>query len=289
MRRYPLIFLTLLVFDLTAQVNFPDLSPKGNIRQRVGVTTISVTYERPAARGRRIFGELVPYKKLWRTGAGNCTKIKFDDDVLIGNKSIPAGAYAVFTIPDLLEWTVILNSDTTLYGTGGYDERNDVVRLIAKATETERYYESFTIDIDVIQDDAELTISWGETRVSFEIKTDTDKKVTKMVNEQLLSGQIKDPQVFAMGAEYYYFSNQDLTTALVLINKAIDLKMESWYYSLKVDILTKRKNYTEAIETLKLNMAYAKTNPENWTDEQRRNVLEEQELQLKELLAKSKN
>jgi len=273
---------------MVAQVNFPDLSPKGTITQKAGLTTISVTYERPAARGRKVFGELVPYNKLWRTGAGNCTKIRFSDNVLILNKVIQAGTYSLFTIPNLQEWTIILNSDTTLYGTGGYDEGKDIVRFPAKAKVTERYYESFTIDIDVISDNAAMNISWENTTVAFEVKTETDKKIAKMVNEQLLSGKIKDPQLLAMGAEYFYFLGRDLETGLALVNQAMDIKSSSWYYALKVDILTKSKKYSDAIETLKLNMAYVKTNPENWSKEQLENVLQAQEMQMKELRSRIK-
>jgi len=280
--------LTLISVHLIAQVNFPDLSAKGSIRQKVGFTTISIVYERPAARGRKIFGELVPYNELWRTGAGNCTRIKFDEDVLVGNTLIAAGTYALFTIPDLREWTVILNSDTTLYGTGGYDESKDIVRFNTAAEATDRYYESLTIDVDVIPDDAELTISWERTRASFEIKTETDKKVAKIVNEQLLSGKVKDAQTLAMGAEYYYFLGRDLETGLALINKAMDISTTSWYYALKVDILTKQKRYDEAIETLKRNMAFVKTNPENWTEGELGHVLKGQEIQMKELQSKIK-
>lgn len=202
-KNFLILALLLTSVDLIAQTHFPDLSPHGNIRQKIGVTTISVIYERPAARGRKIFGELVPHGKLWRTGAGNCTKIKFDEHVLIKNKLIEAGTYSLFTIPGEQEWTVILNGDTTLYGTGGYDERKDVVRFTAKSEPTSRYYESFTIDIDVIPNNAELNISWENTRAYFEIETETDKRIAKMVNDQLLSGKIKDPQTLAMRAEYY--------------------------------------------------------------------------------------
>jgi hypothetical protein len=280
--------LTLIGFNVTAQLRFPDISPKGNISQNVGVTTISVIYERPAARGRKIFGELVPYNKLWRTGAGNCTKIRFSDNVLIENKLIQAGTYSLYTIPDLQAWTIILNSDTTLYGTGGYNEGKDIVRFRANAKDTERYYESLTIDIDVIPNNAEINISWENTNVTFEVKTETDKKIAKMVNEQLLSGKVKDPQLLAMGAEYFYFLGRDLETGLALVNQAIDIKTSSWYYALKVDILTKSKKYSEAIETLKVNMAYVKTNPENWSKKELENVLEGQEIQMKELQIKIK-
>lgn len=282
------MLLALNSVDAIAQVAFPSLSPMGSINQKVGFTTISVIYERPAARGRKIFGELVPYNKLWRTGAGKCTKIKFDEDVLIGNKSIPAGTYTLFTIPEDHEWTVIFNSDTALYGTGGYDEQKDLVRLRARANAIDRYYESFTIDVDVMHNNAAINISWEKTRVSFEIKTETDKNVAKMVNEQLLSGKIKDPQLLAAGAEYYYFRSQDLEIGLALVNLALGIKTSSWYYALKIDILTKSKRYDEAIETLKLNIAYVKTNPENWTKEQLDQVLKGQETQMRELRRKSK-
>ncbi len=288
MRNLFVLSLMLIRLNSIAQIDFPALSPQGSIQQKVGVATISVLYERPAARGRKIFGELVPYNNLRRTGAGNCTKIKFDEDVLIANKLIPAGTYSLFSIPNLPDWTMILNSDTTLYGTGGYDERKDIVCFKTKAEATDRYYESLTIDIDVIPDNAELTISWEKTRVSFKIKTETDKKIAKMVNDQLLSGKIKDPQLLAMGAEYYYFLGRDLETGLALVNRAIDIKPSAWYYSLKVDILLVDKKYAEAIETLKLNMAYVRTNPENWNKEQLDGVIKEQEMQLRELQSKIK-
>ena len=215
MRNYLTAFFTLLTVVLIGQPRFPALSPEGSIRQKVGLTTISVTYERPAARGRTIFGELVPYGKLWRTGAGNCTKIKIGDDVVVNNKIIPSGTYSLFTIPDQNEWTIILNSDTTLYGTQGYHENRDIVRFKTKSEMTGRYYESFTVDIDVTQDDAELNLSWEKTRVTFRIETETDEKVMRMVNKDLLSGKIKDPQLLAMGAEYFAPSQAGIaTTAL---------------------------------------------------------------------------
>jgi hypothetical protein len=222
------------------------------------------------------------------TYSGNSTKIKFDEDVLIDNKLIQAGTYLLFTIPGPQDWTVILNTDTTLYGTGGYDERKDKIRFKAKSEATHRYYESFTIDIDVILDNAELNLSWEKTRVHFAIKTETDKKVAEMVKDHLLSGKVKDPQLLAMGAEYYYFLGRDLETGLALVNRAIDIKPRSWYYELKANILVSGKRYPEAMETLKLNRAYVKTNPENWSKEQLDNVVRGQELQMRELQGKIK-
>ncbi len=277
---------TLCAFGLAAQTEFPSLSPKGSVEQKVGITTISIEYERPIARGRTIFGELVPYKTLWRTGAGNGTKIKFDDDVVIAYEKIPAGRYSLFTIPDKQEWTIILNSDTTVYGLGGYDKVKDVVRFKTKVKTTDRYYEAFTVDIDLMEANAELNISWENTAVTFGIRTQTDTRLMKLVNEEFLSGKVKDPDVLAMGADYYYFQNIELETALKLINTAISMQKVSWYYDLKVDILTKRERYKEALETLKIAMDYVKTNPENWTEEQQRSVSKQQEIKMNELVLK---
>lgn len=288
MKTYPILLLTLITFGLSAQKEFPSLSPKGNVEQKVGITTISIEYERPLARGRTIFGELVPYKALWRTGAGNGTKVKFEDDVVIANKVISAGQYSLFTIPDKQEWTIILNSDATIYGLGGYDESKDVVRFKTKAKTTDRYYESFTVDIDLIEADAELNISWENTRVTFGIQTQTNKRLMKMANEEFLSGKVKDSDILAMGADYYYFLNIELDTALEFITKAIDIKKVSWYYNLKTDILMKRKQYKEAIETLKIGIDYVKNNPENWTEEQQQSVSEQQQLKMTDLLSKMK-
>ena len=287
MKVYLILLLTLPTFGLVAQTEFPSLSPKGSIEQNVGITTISIEYERPIARGRKVFGGLVPYKTIWRTGAGNGTKIKFDNAVVIDDKVIPAGQYSLFTIPDKQEWTIILNSNATIYGLESYDELKDVIRFKTKVEITDRYYESFTVDIDLIEANSELNISWENTRVTFEINTQTDKRLMKMVKEEFLSGKVEDSDLLAAGADYYYFLNTELETALKLINTAIDLRKVSWYYDLKIDLLTKRKRYEEALKTLKIAMDYVKTNPENWAEEQQKRVSARQEIKMKDLLSKN--
>lgn len=228
--------------------SFPDLSPKGRIIQLVGFTTITVGYERPAARGRKVIGELVPFGKLWRTGAGTCTKIQFSKPVTIDNKTIGAGAYSLFTIPNLNDWTVIVNSDTSLYGTGSYDEKKDVVRFKVKPESTGRYYESLTIDLDVVPNNAVLYMAWEKTQIHFTIETETDKKAVEFIDQNLLTDQSADPDQYARAAEYYFYLNKDLPKAITLINKAIVKKDAPWYYRLKIDILEKQENYPEAIE-----------------------------------------
>jgi tetratricopeptide (TPR) repeat protein len=235
-----------------SQSVFPSLSPKGRIEQKIGLTNITVDYERPAARGRKVFGELVKYEKLWRTGAGNCTKIRFSKPVIIGNKKINKGTYSVFTIPNINEWTVILNTDTTLYGIASYDERNDLLRFKAKTQSTDRYYESLTLDIDVIPNNAIVYIAWEKTQISFQVETESDKVANDFIQQYLLTDKSKDSDEYAAAAEYYFYLDKDLDRALILIDKAIAKKNKSWYYRQKIDILEKQMKYKEAIDCANL-------------------------------------
>jgi len=235
-----------------SQSIFPSLSPKGRIEQTIGMTNIAVDYERPAARGRKIFGELVKNEKLWRTGAGNCTKITFSKPVIIDNKKINKGTYSVFTIPATNEWTVILNTDTTLYGVASYNEKKDLLRFKVKPQLTDRYYESLTIDIDVIPNNAVVYIAWEKTQISFQVETESDKVANDFIQQNLLTDKSKDPDEYAAAAEYYFYLNKDLDKALLLIDKAIRKRNESWYYRQKIDILEKQMKYQEAIDCANL-------------------------------------
>lgn len=243
---YSTIFL-LITNSAFSQFNFPELSPKGVLEQKIGSTFITIAYERPAARGRQIFGGLVTYDKLWRTGAGNCTKISFSDAVIINNKRIEKGTYSLFTIPGKKSWTVILNSDTTLYGTPNYDEQKDIVRFQTDSQQSTRFYESFTFDIDVVPNNAKIYMSWGNTQISFKVDTEIDRLSNKFIAENLLTDKSNNADEYATAAEYYYYRNENLDQAIWLINKAIAKKGEAWYYRQKIDILEKQKKYQEAI------------------------------------------
>ena len=232
---------------LFSQSNFPALSSTGTISQVVGFTTIRIEYERPAARARKIFGDLVPYDEVWRTGAGKCTRISFDTPVVIDNKSVEAGTYSLFTIPGRDKWTIILNSDTSLYGAGRYDPAKDITRFVATPLPTTRFYESFTVDIDVVPNNALIYLAWEKTQVSFLIDTGADKKTVAYIDENLMTGKSVDANEYAAAVEYYIFQNKDLDKALTLIDFAIARNArESWYYSLKVDVLEKQGKYAEA-------------------------------------------
>jgi hypothetical protein len=184
--------LCVLINGIQAQEATKSLakSPESAFTQQFGSSEIQVAYARPLARERKIFGGLVPFDTIWRTGANDCTVLAFKEEVIIGNKIMPAGKYALFTIPNKDEWTIILNSDTTLHGVNGYDMKKDLHRFKVKPVKSERFYETFTIEINDFtpNGDAFLNLIWENTIVAIQLKSPIlggaiDKQVTTVVVE----------------------------------------------------------------------------------------------------------
>jgi hypothetical protein len=150
----------------------PPLSPEAAFTQQFGESEILVQYARPSARGRKVFGGIVPFDSLWRTGAGESTTLVFKEDVVISDKKIAAGKYALFTIPRADEWTIVLNSDTGLHGIFGYDQKKDLHRFTVKSAKTERFYETFTIEINDFDQHggASLNLIWENTLVKIPLQ-----------------------------------------------------------------------------------------------------------------------
>ena len=242
-----LLFFSLCVAAYS-QDKFPMFSFPGQIEQIVGFDTISITYERPAVRGREIFGGLVPYGKLWRTGASYATNITFSAPVEVGGEKIPAGSYALFTIPGPDDWTLVLNTDYKQYGAFDYDERKDVVRTQMKVQKSPRFYETFTIDIDVIPNNARVYLSWAETTVSFDVQTTADQKVAEFVKDSLLTGLHPRWQEYSVAGEYYLYQNLDLNEALKLTELGIEKGGKSPAYAARMFVLKALGRYEEAIE-----------------------------------------
>ena len=266
-----LIILILIGFQLNGQDTdypYPSFSPKGNIAQIVGNTLISVEYERPSARKRLIYGGLVPWNKVWRTGAGNCTKIAFDKEVTIGGQKVPAGKYSIFTIPNPNEWVVIINKDTTLYGSYDYNSKNDVARFTAVPTETNRYYETLNFDIELNQHNAIMYVSWANTQIEFNIETSTNDEMEKLIREELITGINQVSNTYAGAASYLTFREMDYETALKLAEKAIELdKNNEWVYGIKIEIYERLKLYDNAITEINRELEILNKNKENRTEE----------------------
>ena len=161
-------------FALAQQpVKKPTSSPEAAFTQQFGDSEIQVQYARPSAKGRKIFGGLVPFDTLWRTGASECSVLTLKEDVIIGGKKLGAGKYSLFTIPSANEWTVILNADVSMHGTNGYDAKKDVHRFSVKPMKTARFYETFTIEINDFtpQGSASLNILWENTMVQIPLQS----------------------------------------------------------------------------------------------------------------------
>ncbi|MCB0636932.1 MAG: DUF2911 domain-containing protein [Lewinella sp.] len=230
---------------------FPSLSPLGTITQVVGNTQIEVSYERPAVRRRAIFGALVPWDQVWRTGAGHCTKLSFDRPVIVEGQSVPAGTYSLFTIPNPDEWMVMLNKDTTLYGSNRYDASQDVARFLVRPGSSARHYESLTIDLDVIPNNARLYISWDHTQVSFLIETTTDDQAATFIREELLTEKHQQSDGYTGAADYLYFQGLDYLMALDLADKALALDPDNgWAMGIKTTLYEKLQLYEQALDTI---------------------------------------
>lgn len=261
-RLAPMVLALIFAFPLCGQFDWPALSPPGLLEQTVGQATLTVAYERPAARGRKIFGALVPWNKVWRTGAGFCTRIGFDREVRLGGQTVPTGKYSLFTIPREDTWTIILNRDTSLYGSSDYDETEDVVRFVVPSERSHRYYESLTIDVDPQPNDAEIYISWTDVMVHFPLETNTDFRVMQYIRGQLMTGEAADINDYGMAAEELYLAKRELNTALLMARKSVEADPGGgWGYRLWAETLAAMGYYDRAVEVLDEVIAFRIANP----------------------------
>lgn len=226
-------------------VQFPQASQHAVVKQRVGLTDIEVDYSRPNKNKREIFGRLVPWDKVWRTGANAATKIKFSDGVTIGDKPVPAGEYGLFTIPKANEWTVILSRKLDL----PYKPDADVARVTVAPTTLAEEMETFTIGFtDLRVDNATMFLSWDKTVVPVKIKTNDIAKISSQIDAALKSGKDLDGSFYNNAAGFYLDQNKDLKQAAEWIDKAIAKNPDAYFmYTRKAQILAKLGNKPDAI------------------------------------------
>ena len=224
-----------LAASLTAQtaapapkLEFPAASPSIMLKQRVGVTDIELVDARPGLKGRVAFGGLVPYGKVWRTGANTATKVKFSTPVNFGGAAIPAGSYELFTIPGEKEWTVIVHKDSSQWGSYAYKQENDVARVTAKPVALTASVESLTIDLNDLRDEsATLNISWEKTRVPVKITVDVVATLVPQIEAVMASSAAKKP--YANAAMFYLDHKIDLKKAAQWMDAAIAAQPEAFY------------------------------------------------------------
>lgn len=219
------------LFAAEEKFEFPDASQHATITQRIGVTDVSVEYSRPDKRDREIFGGLVPYGKVWRTGANSPTKIKFSGAVKIGGQELPAGEYAFYTIPNENEWTIVLSKNLKLWGADGYKPDADALRVNVKPTALADAVETFTIGFDDLKDDsATLALEWDKTRVPVELTVNTMEKVSSEIETALKNpGELK-PQFYYQAASFYYEHDKELAQAAKWIDQALAKQEPARYF-----------------------------------------------------------
>lgn len=238
------------------QLKVPAPSPVQTIKQNFALSDITIEYSRPSAKGRVIFGDLVPYDKLWRTGANASTKITFGEEVKVEGNVVPAGTYSLYTIPGKSEWTIVINKNITNWGTDGYKQEEDLVRFKVKTTSTGSPVETFTMGVSNISaTSASIDIAWEKTSVSFKVTADIDGKIMKDIDGALAA----DKRPYFQAASYYYENDKDLNKALEWANKAFENNGKAfWIVHLKAKIQVKLKDYKGAIETAELSKSMAK-------------------------------
>lgn len=261
MKKIIIAFAFILTPLLTeAQLKTPQASPKSTVFQTVGLTDVEIVYSRPAARGRAVFGNLVPFGKIWRTGANENTIISFSDDVVIDGKTLPKGKYSLYTVPKIENWEVIFYSTTNNWGNPEtWDESKVVLRTTVKEEAVQRAVESFTIGIgNLTADSATLDMAWENSSVSMKFNVPTQKEVLANIQKVLAGPTSAD---YFAAAQYLYQSNGDNAKATEYMNKAMELSTEKpyWYTRQKSLIQARAGDYKGAIETANISLTAAET------------------------------
>lgn len=236
--------------NLQAQgLKMPQPSTSQTITQDFGLGKIAVSYSRPNVKGRKIFGALEPFDKVWRTGANSATVVKFSEAIKVEGKDLAAGEYALFTIPGKTEWTIIFNKGTKEWGSYTYSEANDVLRVKVKPVALKDKVETFTIQFASVYDtSAQLQLAWENTLVSVNLTTSIDEQVMASIAEAM-KGEKKP---YFQSAIYYYSNGKDLKTALEWMNEAEKQMVDApWVKLWKAKVQLKMGDKAGAAKTAK--------------------------------------
>lgn len=238
MKKIIVLLLVVLSTGAMAQgIKTPAPSPTQTMKQDFALSSIEITYSRPAAKGRKVFGDLVPYGKIWRTGANAATKITFGEDVKVGGMPVKAGSYALYTVPNAGEWEIIINKGANNSGLSGYKTEDDVARFKAKAYDLPTTIETFTVMLgDLSPSSANVQILWENTAVMFTVEADIDSKIMKDIN----TAMNVDNRPYFQAASYYFEAGKEMSKALEWANKAVEAQPTAyWVMHLKAKIQAK--------------------------------------------------
>lgn len=247
---------TLYIASQAQSLKLPAPSTTQTIKQDFGLGSVELSYSRPNMKGRKVFGDLVPFGKVWRTGANGATTLTFTEDVVIGGKPVPAGKYGLLSIPDKSKWTLILSKQLDVTSPAAYKAESDVVRVEVPVASRPQPVETLTMQFaDVTPTSCGLHLMWENSAVNLPITTNVETKVMKQI-DNLMN---KDNKPYFGAAMYYMESGKDLSKALDWFNKAAEQNPSAfWVLHQKANCLAKMGKKDEAITAAKKSIELAK-------------------------------
>jgi len=252
------VFAVTLLFSVDAQIETPQPSPFTKIEQKVGLTDVTLEYSRPSMKGRKIFGDLVPYGKMWRTGANKNTMVTFSDDVVVDGTTLKAGSYAIFVTPGESSWDVIFYSDVENWGTPReWDDSKMAAKTTVNTYEMPMAVETWTISIDDLKSNsAQIGFIWENTYVGVKVKVPTDAKVSASIEKTMAGPGAGD---YYSAAVYNLTEGKDLDKAQIWMDKAMSMIENPGFWQLRQQSLLYAKlgDKKKAIETAKKSLAGA--------------------------------
>ena len=252
-----LLSFVLGITTVYSQVKTPAPSPASKLEQKVGLTDVAVEYSRPSMKGRKIFGGLLPFGEMWRTGANANTKVTFSDDVVIKGDTLKKGTYALYTKPMQDNWEVYFYTDTNNWGTPEkWDDSKVALKTTAKAEKMSMPIETFTLSIDdLTNNSAVLGMLWEDLYVGIPFSVPTDAITMQSIN-QIMNGPSAGDYYNA--ASYYRNSGKDLKQALTWINRATEMNKDAfWMMHEKAQILAALGDKKAATEAAKKSLESA--------------------------------
>lgn len=236
-------------FSLTSMaqdIKLPQPSPKSVINQNFSISEIVIEYSRPSAKGRKVFGGIVPYNEVWRTGANEATSIHIGEDLKLAGQPVKKGTYALYTIPGKMEWKVIINKGTSNWGTMGFDQKDNIATFTVPVSTTTKPVETFTISLENISNSTcEIVLKWENSKVTIPVEAYNTHEIIMSYLDRELKGE-NPPYVYA--ANYYLSNGEKLDEALNLTNKAIEKQDVFYLHWLKARILEKLGKKEEALK-----------------------------------------
>jgi hypothetical protein len=253
------ILLVVIISKLSAQISMPAASPSASVTQNIGLAKVTVDFSRPSLKGRKMMGtDIIPYNKIWRTGANRIPYITVDKEVNFGGKKLDAGTYGIITIPGKSKWTIIVSKNANQWGTYNYKEAEDLFRFEAPAIKNKEKEETFTMGFtDNKEESASMYIKWENDMVKFPISHDPHKSILEEI-ESKTSGSDISVDTYFDAANYYFQKGMDLKKAMMWANKVIEADKQYWTYNLRAKIAAKAGQCDLAVSDAKLGLELAK-------------------------------